>query len=57
MNLVRQIFSDFLLTTDLSVWYFEITLLGIAIFAALVIYGFYISLGGQKLFKGELIPE
>lgn len=57
MNLVREIFFDFPLTSDLSAWYFDTTLLGIAIFAALVIYGFYVSLGGQKIFKGELIPE
>lgn len=57
MNLVREIFSKFPLTTDLSAWYFEVTLLGLGLFVALVIYGFYNSLGGQKVFKGELIPE
>lgn len=57
MNLVREIFFAFPLTTNVTAWYFDVTLLGIGMFTALAIYGFYISLGGQKLLKGELIPE
>jgi hypothetical protein len=57
MNLVREIFFTFPLTTDLSAWYFDVSAVAIGLFVALALYGFYVSLGGQKVFKGELIPE
>jgi hypothetical protein len=57
MDLVREIFLAFPLTTDISAWYFDITAIAIGLFSALVLYGFYVSLGGQKIFKGELIPD
>jgi serine/threonine protein kinase len=57
VSVINDLFFAFPLTTDLSVWYSDVVLLAIAMFTALVIYGFYTSLGGQKLFKSELMSE
>jgi serine/threonine-protein kinase len=56
-SLVGDFFFTFPITTDPSAWYFDVTLLSMSMFAALLLYGFYVSLGGQKLFRGSLIPE
>jgi hypothetical protein len=56
-NVVGDLFFNFPLTTDFSAWYFDVTLLALGIFLAIVIYGFYVSLGGQKLVRDGLIPE
>ena len=45
------------ITTDFSAWYAGSTIFAIAVAVALMAYGFYISLAGQKLFSGDLIGE
>jgi len=44
-------------TTDFGVWYAPPILFALAATLALIVYAFYISLAGQKLFKGKLLPE
>ncbi|MEK6286872.1 MAG: serine/threonine-protein kinase [Acidobacteriota bacterium] len=45
------------LTTDLSIWYAPNSLFALAVLVALSGYGYYTSLGGQKVFKGKLLEE
>ena len=45
------------LTTQGSAWYAGISLAGVLVIAALAIYGFYTSLGGQKVFEGKLLED
>jgi hypothetical protein len=45
------------LTTNLSAWYAQSTLFALAIALGLAIYGFYISLGGQRVFGDKLLRE
>jgi hypothetical protein len=40
------------MTTDFSVWYAPSVIFALVASAALVVYAFYISLAGQKVFKG-----
>ena len=44
-------------TTDFSVWYAASTIFALTVTLALVAYAFYISLAGQKVFKGKLLHE
>jgi hypothetical protein len=44
-------------TTDFSAWYAGSTVFALAVAVALTAYAFYISLGGQKLFKGDFIGD
>jgi hypothetical protein len=44
-------------TTDFSAWYAGSTIFALAVALALMAYGFYISLAGQKLFSGDLIGD
>ena len=41
-------------TTDLSAWYSGRMLVPVAVFGALMIYGFLISLGGRSIFKDPI---
>ena len=43
---------EYPMTTDLTVWYIPATLFSLAIMIGIAVYGFYISLGGQRVFNG-----
>ncbi len=45
------------ITTELTAWYASSFALCMVILLALAVYAFYISLGGQKVFKGRLLQE
>ena len=45
------------LTTQESAWYAGISLAGILLIAALALYAFYTSLGGQPVFGGAVLEE
>jgi serine/threonine-protein kinase len=45
------------MTTDFSAWYAGNTAFALFVLAALAIYGFFTSLGGQQLFTGKLLKE
>jgi serine/threonine-protein kinase len=62
LALVASLFFSFLfnfypMTTDFSVWYAGSTIFGLCAGLAVVVYSFYISLGGQPIFKGGLLGE
>ena len=44
-------------TTDITAWYAGDFVLAVVFLAALAIFGFYTSLGGQPLLKGKLLHE
>ncbi len=52
-----QLFIAYPMTSDFSVWYVGSTIFGLAAGLAVVFYSFYISLGGQPVFKGGLLRE
>jgi hypothetical protein len=52
-----QLFITYPMTSDFSVWYVGSTIFGLAAGLAVVLYSFYISLGGQPIFKGGLLRE
>ena len=62
---LAAVFSEFFLlhaeyypyTTDFSVWYAESAIFALVTAVALVVYGFYTSLGGQRLFREGLLKE
>lgn len=54
---VISFFGNCPMTTDFGVWYAPPILFALAATLALIVYAFYISLAGQKLFKGKLLPE
>ena len=45
------------MTSDFSAWYAGSTIFGLGAGLALVLYSFYVSLGGQPIFKGSLLRE
>jgi predicted Ser/Thr protein kinase len=45
------------MTTDFSVWYASSTVFALTILLALAIYGFYTSLGGQRVFGEKLLHD
>ena len=45
------------ITSDFSAWYAEGTLFALGVVVAICGYGFYTSLGGQKVFAGKLLDE
>ena len=47
----------FPLTTDFSAWYFSHAVIGGVLLMALALYAFHTSLGGQKVFSGNLLEE
>ena len=49
--------ENFPLTTQGSAWYAGISMAGILLMAALVLYGFYTSLGGRRVFGGAVLEE
>jgi len=58
--MVAFLFSNwdlFVVTSDLSAWYAGQSMLTLALFAALAVYGFWISLAGRPLFKDALLPD
>jgi serine/threonine-protein kinase len=55
--LALNVLSGFPLTLNLSAWYFGIGLIGPLTVLALAVYGFHTSLGGQKVFAGNLLDE
>jgi Protein kinase domain len=44
-------------TTDFSAWYIGSAVFSLVVCVALALYGFYISLAGQPLFRGRLLEE
>lgn len=52
-----NVFMRFPITLDTSAWYFGIGLTGFVCFAALALYGFKTSLGGQSAFDLAGIEE
>jgi serine/threonine-protein kinase len=52
---LSSLLLDFPLTFDFSAWYAVNSLFGLAIVAALAIYGFYVSLAGRSIFREELL--
>ena len=56
--LVVVLFSDWPnipLTTDSSSWFFPSSVVTMVVFAAIGVYGFVVSLGGQRLLKDEVL--
>lgn len=51
------LFATYPMTWDFSMWYAGSTVFGLCAGLALVFYSFYISLGGQPLFKYGLLRE
>jgi serine/threonine-protein kinase len=51
------LFATYPMTWDFSVWYAGSTIFALCAGLAVVIYSFYISLGGQPVFKGGLLRE
>ena len=45
------------MTSEFSAWYAGDFVLALVISLALAVYGFYISLAGQPLFRGNLLKE
>jgi hypothetical protein len=43
------------LTTNPDSWYFGASLMSMLVFAGIAIYGFVVSLGGQKVFKDPVL--
>lgn len=44
-------------TTELTAWYATDFTIGLVICVALAAYGFYVSLGGEKVFTGKMLEE
>jgi len=57
MIFVLESLIDVPITTDLHIWYSGMCFFSLVFFVALAAYGFYISLGGQKLFEGKLLDD
>jgi hypothetical protein len=62
LAMIASVFFIFLfnfcpMTTDFSVWYAGSTIFGLCAILAVVVYSFYVSLGGQPVFKGGLLRE
>ena len=51
------LFNFYPMTADFSVWYAGSTIFGLCAGLAVVVYSFYISLGGQPVFKAGLLRE
>jgi serine/threonine protein kinase len=51
------LFGTYPMTSDFSVWYAGSTIFGLSAGLALVLYSFYISLGGQPVFKWGILRE
>ena len=55
MYFVNFVLSNAVLTLDTSRWFFGVSLVQLAIPAALALYGFYASRGGEPLFGKRLL--
>ena len=51
------LFRNYPITSDFSAWYIEATVFVLVITIGLAVYGFYISLAGQPLFRGNLLED
>ena len=49
--------DDFVRVWDPSTWYFPYVFVGLALALVLPLFGFFVSLGGKKLFKTELLDS
>ena len=54
---VSHLFVFFPMTSDFTAWYATDFIISLVICIALAVYGFYISLGGQPVFKSGLLQE
>ena len=54
---VFHLWIFFPITTDFSAWYATTFGLDLVFLIALVVYGYYLSLGGQPMFSGSLLRE
>ncbi|MCM3902685.1 MAG: serine/threonine protein kinase [Pyrinomonadaceae bacterium] len=54
---VSHVFIFYPMTTDLTAWYATDFTIALVICLALATYGFYTSLGGQKLLSGKLLGD
>jgi hypothetical protein len=54
---VNHLWVFFPVTSDFTAWYATDFFISLVICIALAVYGFYISLGGQPVFKGGLLQE
>jgi hypothetical protein len=45
------------ITSDLSAWYAGDFVLALVVYIALALYAFYISLAGQRLFRGGFLQD
>ena len=52
-----QMMRGFPLTSDFSAWYAGGTIFALGVIVAICGYGFYTSLGGQKVFQGSLLED
>jgi hypothetical protein len=52
-----NLLGDFPLTTQGSVWYANLSYAGFILIAAVVFYGFQVSLGGRPIFGGRILEE
>jgi len=52
-----ELILKFPITPDFSAWYAQGTIFVLVVYLAICGYGFYTSLGGQKVFKGSLLEE
>jgi len=57
MRVATEIAGDFPFATDLTVWYADVSIMGIAIIVALAAFGAYTSLAGQPILRSELLEE
>jgi serine/threonine-protein kinase len=55
--LFLNVISDNPTTTNFSAWYAGSTVFAVTICIGLTLYGFYTSLAGQQLFRGQLLDE
>jgi serine/threonine-protein kinase len=51
------LFLNYPITSDFSAWYIEATVFVLMLTIGLAVYGFYISLAGQPLFRGKLLED
>jgi serine/threonine-protein kinase len=52
---VNDLLGSLPLTVDLTAWYAWSSILGLGVVMAIAVFAFYTSLGGQKLFAGNLL--
>ncbi|HEX6732113.1 MAG TPA: hypothetical protein VF074_18995 [Pyrinomonadaceae bacterium] len=55
--LVFHLWVFFPITTDFSAWYATAFAADLVFLLLLAVYGYYVSLGGQPMFSGNLLRE